>query len=275
MHNAAIDALGLNWQYLAFHVKASNLPEAVTGAAAMGYVGLNLTVPHKNMALKVVDHVDVSAKQWQAINTIVFEGQDTDGKWHPVGQSDKPYAKVRSTGYNTDAEAIITALKNDLHFDLTNTTIAVAGMGGAGRVAALTLSQHPIKKLYLINRTQSKADETAMVIRAQNKAIQVIPDYPKENIDLLINGTSLGLKPDDGLPIDAHKLPLKNVGAVFDMIYQPAQTALLKAAAEAGCKTVNGLGMLLYQGAEALALWTGAAPPVTVMRDALKSHIYG
>ena len=100
-------------------------------------------------------------------------------------------------------------------------------------------------------------------------------EYPQGQVDLLLNATSLGLRSDDALPVDRSKFRLERAGAVYDMIYRPAETAPLKEAKAAGCRTANGLGMLLYQGAGALGLWTGQKPPITVMRDALVRNIYG
>ena len=101
------------------------------------------------------------------------------------------------------------------------------------------------------------------------------PDNAYGNVDLVLNATSLGLKEDDSLPIDENHFNLSHTEAVFDMIYQPAETPLLAKAKAAGCRTANGLGMLLWQGVKALEIWTGQAAPVEVMRDALIAHIYG
>jgi shikimate dehydrogenase len=94
-------------------------------------------------------------------------------------------------------------------------------------------------------------------------------------VDLVLNATSLGLRPDDPLPLDEARFPLRRAGAVYDMIYRPAETPLLKAAKTAGCRTANGLGMLLYQGARALELWSGLPAPLAIMRRALEKNVYG
>ncbi|MBT7910335.1 MAG: shikimate dehydrogenase, partial [Verrucomicrobia bacterium] len=101
------------------------------------------------------------------------------------------------------------------------------------------------------------------------------PENAANKIDLVLNATSLGLKPADALPLDESQFTLVNAPAVFDMIYQPAVTPLLAKATAAGCRTANGLGMLLWQGAKALEIWTGQPAPIDVMRSALESHIYG
>jgi shikimate dehydrogenase len=104
--------------------------------------------------------------------------------------------------------------------------------------------------------------------------VQVSVGYPKTAVELLINATSLGLKADDASPLDEQQFSLKQAHAVYDMIYRPAETALMKAAKAAGCRTANGLGMLLHQGAKAFEIWTGQSAPLGVMRRALEQNIY-
>jgi shikimate dehydrogenase len=105
--------------------------------------------------------------------------------------------------------------------------------------------------------------------------VQIFVGYPQEKVDLLVNSTSLGLKPSDALPMDMAKYRLHLASAVFDMIYRPPETPLLKAAREAGCRTANGLGMLLHQGARALEIWTGRQAPIALMRESLSKSVYG
>ena len=129
--------------------------------------------------------------------------------------------------------------------------------------------------MFLLNRTSSKAEEIAREVRNRFPQVKAGTDYPQGQVDLVLNATSLGLRLDDVLPVDTSKFRLEKAGAVYDMIYRPAETALLKEAKTAGCRTANGLGMLLYQGAGALELWTGQKAPIIVMRDALVRNIYG
>jgi shikimate dehydrogenase len=129
--------------------------------------------------------------------------------------------------------------------------------------------------LYLVNRTKSKAEDLAAGIRRSNPEIEVKVGYPGGRVDLVLNATSLGLRADDDLPLDTAAYDLHQADAVYDMIYRPAETPLLRKAGEAGCRTANGLGMLLYQGAKALELWSGRPAPVEVMRGALKANVYG
>jgi shikimate dehydrogenase len=256
MHNAAFTALGLNWRYLAFEVKLENLRAAIAGAKAMNFAGINLTVPHKLLAVEMVDELDDSAKKWGAVNTVRFA---------PEG----------SIGFNTDANAITQSLREDLKLELRGAKVLLLGVGGAGRTAALKLASENVAELFLANRTQSKAEEIAGEIKKQFPSVKVTVGFPKTKVDLILNATSLGLKPGDASPLDEKQFSLKQTRAVYDMVYRPAETKLLKAAKKSGCKTANGLGMLLHQGAKAFEIWTGKAAPLDVMRRALEQNIYG
>lgn len=256
MHNAAFAALGLNWRYVACEVDPKNLLAAIQGAKAMNFAGINLTVPHKLLAVNMVDALDESAIRWGAVNTILFN-------------------KIGAKGFNTDADAIITSLREDLKVEVRGAKVLLLGAGGAGRTAALRIAAEGVAELYLINRTSAKTEEIAHEIRKQFPAVKVSISYPKTEVDLILNATSLGLKPDDALPLNEKLFSLKQARAVYDMVYRPAETPLLKSAKAAGCRTANGLGMLLHQGAKAFEIWTEQTAPLTVMRQALEANIYG
>ena len=275
MQNAGLAALGLNWRYLAFEVDPEHLGKALHGAKAMNFVGLNLTVPHKLLAVDMVDVLDESAKAWGAVNTIAFEGRDEHGAWRPARDFADGPRETRLHRFNTDADAITRALREDLGLELSGANILLLGAGGAGRTAALKVASEGVAELFLVNRTRSKAETVANEIRLRHPGLKVTTGYPAGPVDLLLNATSLGLKPGDPVPFDGQQFSLRQAGAVYDMIYRPAETALLKAAKAAGCRTANGLGMLLYQGAKALELWTGQTAPVEVMRQALERNVYG
>ena len=261
MHNAAFEKLGLNWRYLAFEVNPKNLRAAIEGAKAMNFAGINLTVPHKLLAVEMVDELNESARKWGAVNTIKFE----------TGKS----GKISTRGFNTDADAITQSLREDLKLKLHGAKVILLGAGGAGRTAALKLASEKVAELFLVNRTRSKAEKIAGEIKKQFPSIKTSVGFPKANVDLILNATSLGLKPGDASPLDERQFSLKQTRAVYDMIYRPAETKLLVAAKKSGCKTANGLGMLLRQGAAAFEIWTGKPAPLDVMRRALEESIYG
>ncbi len=275
MQNAGLAALGLNWRYLAFDVHPDDLRAALDGARLMNFIGLNLTVPHKVLALQMVDSLDHSAATWGAVNTVVFEGREAAGSWRPVREFTERPREVRARGYNTDADAITRALQEDLDAKLPGAKVLLLGAGGAGRTAALKLAAEKVSELYLVNRTLEKAEAVAKEIASCYPGIKVHVGYPASGVEVLVNATSLGLKPTDPVPLDTGRFAINRAAAVYDMIYRPAETPLLKLAKAAGCRTANGLGMLLYQGAKALELWTGQPARLAVMRSALEKNVYG
>lgn len=277
MQNAGLAALGLNWRYLAFDVHPEDLRPAIEGARRMGFIGLNLTVPHKVPALEMIDVLDEQARTWGAINTIVFESRDPAGQWAPVGGLDGPPEQpVRGRGFNTDADAIARALKEEFSGDiLRGATVLLLGAGGAARAAALRLAREGVAAFYLVNRTEARAAELAAELANSYPGVAAVPGYPPESADLVINATPLGLKAEDPLPIDPQWFRARRPRFVYDMIYRPMETALLRLARQTGCRAANGAGMLLHQGARALELWTGRPAPLPVMRAALEKNLYG
>lgn len=258
MQNAAFRKLGLNWRYLAFEVDPNHLGAAIEGARALNIAGFNLTVPHKVLAVNMMDELDESARLFGAVNTVKYL---------------KNGRKTRVLGFNTDADAIETSLRNDLGLKLRGAKVLLLGAGGAGRTAALKLALGGVAELFLVNRTLAKAEKIAAEIRNRFPGTRVSTGYPAGKMDLVLNATSLGLKPSDPSPLDEKEFNFKQAAAVYDMIYRPPKTRLLASAQKAGCKTANGLGMLLYQGAAAFEIWTGKAAPVAVMRRALLAEV--
>ena len=275
MHNAAFAALGLNWRYLAFEVHPDNLRAAIAGARAMQFSGLNLTVPHKLLAMQIVDELDESAITWGAVNTIRFEARNAVKKWQPLHLFTEPVSgEIRSQGFNTDSDGIARSLREDLSLNLSGLKVLLLGTGGAGQVAALRLAVEKVSELFLVDFVTSKAESVALEIRKRHPRLKVAVGFPKGPVDLLLNATPIGLKESDPSPLDEKQFPLRQARAVYDMIYKPAQTKLLAAAKAAGCKTSNGLGMLLHQGAKAFEIWTGKPAPLDVMRRALEAEVY-
>jgi shikimate dehydrogenase len=252
------------------------LRAAIKGAKAMKFIGLNLTVPHKLLALDMVDELDESAQQWGAVNTIRFEARDAQGQWRPLAQfaGDVP-DETQAKGFNTDADALARALREELDWQLLpGAGVLLLGAGGAGRVAALKLASEGAGILFLVNRTIAKAEAMAAEIRKRFPRQEVTVGYPRNKVDMLINATSLGLQPGDDLPFDPKQFSLQQTRCVYDLIYRPAETPLLKAAKAAGCRAANGLGMLLHQGAKALEIWSDKPAQLSVMRRALEKEVY-
>ena len=276
MHNAAFAQLGLNWRYLAFEVHPDNLRTAIAGAKAMQFAGLNLTVPHKLLAMEMLDALDESAKTWGAVNTVRFEARDGKGQWQPLCEFEKDSPKeIRSHGFNTDADGISRSLREDLGLSLPGAKVQLIGTGGAGQVAALRLAAEDVSELFVSDFVSAKAEAVAQEIRQRHPRVKVTVGFPKGPVDLLLNATPLGLKPGDASPLAGTPFELSQARAVYDMVYNPPATPLLQAAKAAGCKTANGLGMLLRQGAKAFEIWTGESAPIAVMRKALEQSVYG
>ncbi len=274
MQNEGIRCLGLDWRYLAFDVRPGDLAAAILGAQRMGFVGLNLTVPHKEEALGLVDALDVSARDWGAVNTIRFEGRRAGGCWESLTHLEADvFEERRSVGFNTDADAVARALEEDLALKLSGLSALVVGVGGAGRVAALKLASAGARCLFLVNRSMEKAEAVKREIESRFPGCRAKTGYPRERVDLLLNGTSLGLEALDPLPVDRSGFDFSQAAAVYDMIYEPAETRLLRAARAAGCRVANGLGMLVYQGAKALEVWAERPAPAGAMRLALERHV--
>lgn len=250
MHNAAFAALKMNWSYLAFHVDPKNLRSALAGIRDMNFRGVNLTVPHKVLALELVDEVDSEARKLGAVNTVVVEA-----------------GKLR--GFNTDGYGFAKAIKEDFNMPLKGKRVLILGAGGAGRAIAAQCQLEGTAKIIVANRTRAH-------IMAGVETIAFTPrDIQKAalEVDLLVNATTVGLKPDETLPVTPETFSPKL--AVYDVIYNPIETPLIRQASEAGAKVANGLSMLLHQGAKAFEIWTKRKAPLTVMRRALRAAVYG
>ena len=169
MHTPALAALGLDWRYLAFDVHPTRLREAIAGAQAMKFIGLNLTVPHKLLAVDIVDELDVSAKRWGAVNTVRFEGRHAHGGWQPLRDfvTDAP-VELRSHGFNTDADAIATAVHEDLNLVLRGASVLLLGAGGAGQTAALKLAAE-VMPSFAAARVKLRSRATASRARSRRR----------------------------------------------------------------------------------------------------------
>lgn len=251
MHNAAFSALGMDYIYHAFRVKPEKLEKAIFGAEAMGFGGLNLTVPLKEAALKL-DCVkpDPLAVEIGAVNTIVFG----DGE---------------ILGYNTDGLGARQALL-ETAVEIKGSKVLITGAGGAARAIAFQLAADGAEIL-IANRTEARAVELAEDISAaklpgkvKGTGLLELGNLIRE-ADILINTTTLGMHPHVDVSI-AEAGDLQPDLTVFDIVYNPLETKLLRDAKASGAKTVSGVLMLVYQGAEAFRLWTGTEPPVELMK---------
>jgi shikimate dehydrogenase len=245
MHNAAFDHLGLDFRYLPFLVHPDSLGEAVDAVRALNLAGVNITVPHKEKVIPFLDEVDGEASFIGAVNTIVNAG----GKL---------------TGYNTDGRGFMRSLA-EKNIPVEGKRILIAGAGGASRAVSYYLSEKA-RELCLFDPERTKLEKLVSelaAIRANVRAVDSTDGLAE--FDILVNATPLGLKDCDVLPFDAASLTPDHV--VCDLIYK--KTGLIERASERGCRTIDGLGMLLWQGILAFELWTNVAPPVDIMRKAL------
>ena len=263
MHNAAFKAMGLDMCYLPFKVSPQDLLHAVRAVRALNLTGVNITVPHKEKVISLLDEVDKEALFIGAVNTIV----NKDGKL---------------TGYNTDGRGFMQSL-SEAGIQVRGKKILIIGAGGASRAISYYLSEKA-GKLFLFDIDKKKAEKLIRDLRKIRKNVFPFKFQPStlpagrqastfksefRKLDIIINASPLGLKKGDPLPVNLKNLQKKHI--VCDLIYR--KTLLIDRASTKGCKVLNGLGMLLWQGVFAFELWTGQKPPVEVMRKALKSGL--
>lgn len=262
MHNAAFQALGLPYTYQVFDVLPEQLGEAVRGMQALGFRGFNVTIPHKVAVMDWVDELSEEAVGIGAVNTVVI---DEDRKLY---------------GYNTDGIGYWRSLQEETGISLSGATVVLLGAGGAARAIGFTLLKEGISVLRIANRSRERAQQLAERLHAVltdnetvEMAIGALDDVSRwlEDADLIINTTSVGMHPQvDASPVPTEWLRhLPDHAVVSDLIYNPQKTRLLQEAERFGFRIHGGLGMFLYQGAEAFRLWTGQEAPVSVMRRAV------
>lgn len=268
MHNAAIAQLATSqpelaqWHYFRFEIQPEQLLEALPIFHSKGFAGLNLTVPHKEIAFPAVASIDPAAQPIGAVNTL--KRQETG------------YA-----GYNTDGYGLAQGIKIQLDREIAGSDFILLGAGGAARAAAIQALQSGCASLTIVNRNQDRLQqlisELAPIASAANIPLQALAPNAIDSLPqnaLLVNATSLGLKPEDPTPIPESKIPQN--ATCFDMIYNPPTTALMKAVIASGGQAGNGLAMLVHQGAKSLSIWTGAEAPADIMQaaanQALQSH---
>lgn len=246
MHNAAFAELGINGVYIP--MQPDNLDQGFHGLKSLGFIGVSVTVPFKVEIMAFLDHIDPVAQRIGAVNTLLFD------RTNP--------ARVLCKGYNTDWLGSNQALSDKIVLD--KSTVLIIGAGGAARAVGFGLIEAGAKVL-ITNRTESKGQD---LVAQLGCTFVPGPDLATIQADALINTTSVGMRPrSDSIPIQADLL--ERFPVVMDIVYAPLQTRLLQEAAARGCQTIDGLQMLLYQGAAQFTLWTGKSAPHAAMRDAL------
>ncbi len=260
--NAAFGAKRINAVYVPFEVPPERLKDAVRGLAALGICGVNVTIPHKQAVLPLLDELSAGAKAVGAVNTIIFKSG-------------------RSTGYNTDAEGLLVSLKKDLRINPKKRTIVVFGSGGAAKAIAYVLAREKAASITFVDIFDQRAKELAIKTGrdfpgCHTKAIPFLKSRIDEevlNSDMLINASPVGMRKADPCIVSPGALHMDL--AVYDIVYNPSITPLLREAKRRKIRSAGGIGMLLYQGAASFELFTGVKAPVAVMRAALKKAVKG
>ncbi len=249
MHNAAFTELGENRVYLPFPV--DDVSAAMQGIKALNIMGASVTIPHKEEVIPYLDRIDPLAAKIGAVNTINREKHD---------------GVIKLCGYNTDWLGAIKPLKKDI--TLVGTKVILLGAGGSARAIGFGLLKENAQ-VVLCSRTESRGRNLAADLGCDWHSLDKITTLKGA---VLINATSVGMHPHENeTPVPTEILP--NFHVVMDIVYAPLKTKLLKAAKEVGCRTINGLEMLLYQGIAQFELWTGLAAPEEVMRHVLREVV--
>jgi len=262
MHNAAFKALGIDAVYLAFDVEPSRLMNVLPAMGAMGFGGVNLTVPLKEVAFKSLQNLDESASMLGAVNTIEYTA---DG--------------VR--GHNTDGNGFLHAMQEAFGTAVSGLSVFIIGTGGAGRAVAIACAAEAARRITVTDlatdRARRVADEISQLVpNAEIKTVPVGADAWTEacqKADLVVQATPVGMKKEDRPLLRSEAFHSGHL--VFDLVYMYPETAFMSGARRAGARIANGLGMLLHQGALSFSIWTGRKAAMDIMRKALEEEVYG
>ncbi len=261
MHNAAFDALGLNWRYLAFAVPPGQVGAAVEGLKALGLRGCNVTVPHKEAVIPFLNHVPEEVRRFGAVNTLILDRQDN---------------LCSVTGENTDVQGFLRALRQG-GFEPQGRRALVVGAGGGARGVVYALCLAGAVAVTVLNRTAERAAalvndlaQHAAHTHLSTASLDSLPDQAL-TADLLVNTTTVGMWPHTDASIWPVSLPIPAHLTVCDLVYRPIETQLLRHAQRCGAPIIDGLGMLIAQGALSFQMWTGQWPPEDVMRTACEA----
>ena len=256
MHNRAFEKLNLDYVYVAFDVEPANLKSAIEGAKALNIKGFNVTIPHKISVMEFLDEIDEVASLIGAVNTIDFKNMK---------------------GYNTDGIGAVKAIEEVTSIKGKN--VVIAGAGGASRAISFYIAKYGADAMTILNRNPLKAQNLASDVSNSGLIGEVKSDSISEinaylaDADILIDTTPVGMHPNvDDEPIATSQNMHEDL-VVFDAVYNPNETVLLKEAIKAGAKPVYGIKMLLYQGAESFKIWTGHDAPVDEMEMALRKTL--
>ena len=257
MHNASIRSLGLDAIYLAFDVHPDRLLEVLPAMQAMGFGGVNLTIPLKEVAFRGLKQLDESARLLGAVNTVQF----TDGGM---------------IGHNTDGYGFLKAMEESFGETLAGTKVFVLGCGGAGRAVALMCAGAGAAELILAEVDEAKRNAVADELGRLYPAVKVTHATGAAEdcraADVVVQATPVGMKQTDAPLLGPESFRAGQ--RAFDLIYMYPETVFMKQARLGGARTANGLGMLLHQGARAFAIWSGREPDVEAMRAALQQAVY-
>jgi shikimate dehydrogenase len=254
MYEAAFAELGLNWRYLTIEVYPQDLAAAMKGVRAFNMRGINLTIPHKVAVLPYLDEVKPAAALMGAVNTVVRVGD-------------------RLVGENTDGKGFMTALTQDAKVDPRGKRVVILGAGGAARSITVELALAGAERLTVVNRSPGRGQELVELLNSRTPVKAVFAAWSGSyaipaGTEILVNATSIGLFPNVNEKPEIAYDSIRPGMVVCDVIHTP-MTPFLAAAGRRGAQIVDGLGMLVYQGAIGFKLWTGLDAPVKVMYDAL------
>ncbi len=260
MQEAAFKACGLNWRYLTIEVRPEDLESAVRGLRAFNMQGVNLTIPHKVAVIEYLDRLSPEAQLIGAVNTVVRED-------------------AHLIGHNTDGKGFLRSVRDNAGVDPAGKQIVFLGAGGAARAMTVELALADAGHITIVNRTPSRGQELAKHLTDKTPVDALFVHWQGEysvppEADILVNATSIGLFPNVEETPAIAMASIRPDLLVCDVIPNPPQTALLHAAASSGARTLDGLGMLVYQGAIAFQMWTGVEAPIDVMRGALE-EVFG
>jgi len=260
MHNASFQALARDAIYLALDVAPERLSTVLSAMGDMGFCGVNLTIPHKEVAFRSLSLLDTSAKLFGAVNTVEFT---------PDGPK----------GHNTDGWGFLQAVQEAFDTTVADKDIFVLGSGGAGRTVAL-MSAYSGAKSVTVSDLDFERSQTVVheIEKLETQTTAGCCGSAEESVararvaDMVIQATPVGMRSEDHSPLPPEAfIPTQ---LVFDLIYMFPETAFLRTASEQGAQISNGLGMLLHQGARAFSIWTGQTPAISAMRAALENEVY-